>query len=324
MASRAPDEIEPVDAVYTWVNGASARFRQGLARYVGGEVEDASEARFRDNDELRYSLRSLVRFAPWVRRVHLVTNGETPAWLDPGAEGLALVRHEEIFPDPSVLPTFNSNAIELHLHRIPGLSRKFVYLNDDLFLGRPTTRAAFGDERTDTFFFEPLALPNDPNRGWIHDRAYAHTARLVRGVLGKRPVTRLPAHVPQLYDRDLLADLADRLAEAWRETAAHRLRAPDDLVLRVAYASMALGDGERTVGHCARALDWGSAEYSFVPLHTRSLRLLRPLLSIWWHRPRFFCLNDDLGNVGRSHPVLGLVRAFLRTMYPERSRFERR
>ncbi|CAL4123915.1 unnamed protein product, partial [Meganyctiphanes norvegica] len=91
--------------------------------------------RFEDNEELRYSLRSLEKFAPWVRQVYLVTNGQIPYWLNLDHPRLTIVTHEEIFVNKSHLPTYSSPAIEAHLHRIPGLSKHFLYLNDDVMLG---------------------------------------------------------------------------------------------------------------------------------------------------------------------------------------------
>nr|CAD7569097.1 unnamed protein product [Timema californicum] len=86
--------------------------------------------------ELRYSLRSLEKFAPWIRHVFLVTNGQIPYWLNLDNPRLTLVTHEEIFVNLSHLPTFSSPAIETHIHRIHGLSQKFLYLNDDVMLGK--------------------------------------------------------------------------------------------------------------------------------------------------------------------------------------------
>lgn len=94
-----------------------------------------SSNRYRDNEELRFSLRSLEAHAPWVRRVYLVTDNQIPAWVDLENDRLRIVTHGDIFPNASHLPTFSSPAIEAHLHRIPGLSRHFLYFNDDVFLG---------------------------------------------------------------------------------------------------------------------------------------------------------------------------------------------
>ncbi|CAN7998761.1 unnamed protein product, partial [Ixodes hexagonus] len=100
------------------------------------ENEDVIASRFADNDELKYSLRSLQKHAPWVRRVFVVTNGQIPSWLNLDNPRITIVTHEEIFRNRSHLPTYSSPAIESHLHRIPGISRRFIYLNDDVMFGK--------------------------------------------------------------------------------------------------------------------------------------------------------------------------------------------
>ncbi|MBN3321959.1 GNPTA phosphotransferase, partial [Atractosteus spatula] len=98
--------------------------------------EDVSASRFEDNEELRYSLRSVEKHAPWVRHIFIVTNGQIPSWLNLDNPRVTIVTHQEIFLNDSHLPTFSSPAIESHIHRIPGLSQKFVYLNDDVMFGK--------------------------------------------------------------------------------------------------------------------------------------------------------------------------------------------
>lgn len=93
---------------------------------------DISASRFADNEELKYSLRSVEKHAPWVRNIFIVTNGQIPSWLNLDNPRLKIVTHQELFLNKSHLPTFSSPAIESHLHRIPGLSQKFIYLNDDV------------------------------------------------------------------------------------------------------------------------------------------------------------------------------------------------
>uniref|UniRef100_A0A667ZDM3 N-acetylglucosamine-1-phosphotransferase subunits alpha/beta n=1 Tax=Myripristis murdjan TaxID=586833 RepID=A0A667ZDM3_9TELE len=98
--------------------------------------EDVSASRFEDNEELRYSLRSVERHAPWVRHIFIVTNGQIPSWLNLDNSRVTVVTHQDIFLNHSHLPTFSSPAIETHIHRIPGLSQKFIYLNDDVMFGK--------------------------------------------------------------------------------------------------------------------------------------------------------------------------------------------
>ncbi|XP_062989441.1 N-acetylglucosamine-1-phosphotransferase subunits alpha/beta [Elgaria multicarinata webbii] len=98
--------------------------------------EDISASRFEDNEELRYSLRSIERHAPWVRHIFIVTNGQIPSWLNLDNPRITIVTHQDIFQNVSHLPTFSSPAIESHIHHIAGLSQKFIYLNDDVMFGK--------------------------------------------------------------------------------------------------------------------------------------------------------------------------------------------
>ncbi|KAH8292600.1 hypothetical protein KR018_010176 [Drosophila ironensis] len=123
----------PIDAVYTWVNGSDPNFIESILRFE----PNYDPSRFDDKNELLYSLRSLEKHAHWIRHVYIVTNGQIPNWLDLSYERVTVVPHEVLAPDPRQLPTFSSPAIETFLHRIPKLSKRFLYLNDDVFLGAP-------------------------------------------------------------------------------------------------------------------------------------------------------------------------------------------
>ncbi|EDW89476.1 N-acetylglucosamine-1-phosphotransferase subunits alpha/beta [Drosophila yakuba] len=122
-----------IDAVYTWVNGSDPTFIEDIRRFDS----KYDPSRFDDKNELRYSLRSLEKHAAWIRHVYIVTNGQIPSWLDLSYERVTVVPHEVLAPEPAQLPTFSSSAIETFLHRIPKLSKRFLYLNDDIFLGAP-------------------------------------------------------------------------------------------------------------------------------------------------------------------------------------------
>lgn len=127
---------EPIDLVYTWVNGSDEQFRANIARF--SPVVD--ESRYNDKDELKYSLRSVQKYASWIRHIYIVTNGQIPHWLNLQNPRISIVSHDEICPPElcsEILPTFSSFAIETLLHRIPNLSQRFIYLNDDVFLGAP-------------------------------------------------------------------------------------------------------------------------------------------------------------------------------------------
>ncbi len=199
-----------MDVVYTWVNGSDAKHQELLALYTAlmyppppplvpetadmpteagalaareeelkrlqaeqTEKQHTTKNRFRDNQELRYSLRSIWRFAPWVRHVYIVTNGQIPYWLNTGHPRISVISHSQIFPNSSHLPTFASPAIESHLHRIPGLADKFIYFNDDVMLGNVVWPDDFYSHGTGQKVFLSWNIPqchpgcSDP---WLGDR----------------------------------------------------------------------------------------------------------------------------------------------------------
>lgn len=167
-------EYPEIDVVYTWVNGSipewqklkeeyRIRFIAELENKTVNQVQEEDKIdghdngpnrmnRYADHGELKYSMRSVLKHAPWVRKIYLITaDGKGPDWLDASHPKIRLVSHEEIFDDPSNLPVFNSRPIELSLHNIPDVSDYFLYFNDDFFLGLPIDQSEF--------------LPDWPNSG---------------------------------------------------------------------------------------------------------------------------------------------------------------
>lgn len=134
-----------IDFVVTWVDGADPAWMAEKRKYEGkpdeadGGQDDANaETRFRDLGFLRYWFRGVEQFAPWVNKVYFVTCGQRPDWLNVNHPKLVCVHHRDYIPE-QYLPTFNSNTIELNLHRIEGLSEQFVLFNDDVFLVKPVS-----------------------------------------------------------------------------------------------------------------------------------------------------------------------------------------
>ena len=134
---------------------------------------DFSSNRFADNNELKYSLRSVDKYVPWIRKIFIVTNGQIPNWLDLHHPRIKLVTHQDIFTNKSHLPTFSSPAIESHIHRIPGLSKKFIYMNDDVLFGAPVWPDDFFTHSRGHKIYLSWAVPNC-NEGcpasWINDK----------------------------------------------------------------------------------------------------------------------------------------------------------
>lgn len=129
--------MNKIDFVLTWVDGADEDWLEQRRRYQPEKGSDAGASRYRDWGNLRYWFRGVEKFAPWVNCIYFVTWGHVPKWLNTAHPKIKVVKHSD-FMNPEYLPTFNINAIELNLHRIKGLSPRFVFFNDDFFLIRDT------------------------------------------------------------------------------------------------------------------------------------------------------------------------------------------
>ena len=136
-------EDNPIDAVITWVDGtapAHQRLRAKFMAQLGAPLgENARNPhRWEQSDELQFCLRSIHNHAPWVRTIWIVTHGEQPdlSGLPHAVQArVRIVGHQDIFAGlEAALPTFNSLSIESVMWRIAGLSERFLYFNDDVFL----------------------------------------------------------------------------------------------------------------------------------------------------------------------------------------------
>lgn len=133
--------MSSIDFVIPWVDGNDPEWRK-QKRKVCSEFMDDRPQRYRDWGLLRYWFRGVEAFTPWVNRIHFITWGHLPPWLNTQHPKLHIVRHEDYIP-AEYLPTFSSHVIELNMHKVDGLSRQFVYFNDDMFLLRPLKETDF-------------------------------------------------------------------------------------------------------------------------------------------------------------------------------------
>lgn len=125
-----------IDFVITWVDMNDPKWQAKFLKYScnkNNSKNGVSKARFRDNGFLKYWFRGVDKFAPWVRKIHFVTDGQKPEWLDESNPKINLVNHEDFIPS-QFLPTYNSAVIERYIHKIPGLAEHFVYFNDDFYI----------------------------------------------------------------------------------------------------------------------------------------------------------------------------------------------
>lgn len=234
MFDPQPGEVTAdIDMVFSWVDGSSSRFQQQraaqLEKYVVGRGDDGP-ARYRHVDELRYALRSVHMYAPWVRRIFIATDSPQPEWLAEHPR-VTIVRSEEFFADPSVLPTHNSHAVESQLHRIDGLAEHFLYSNDDMFFGRPVAPELFFTSGGIAQFVESsVRIGSGPTR--LERSGHDNALRVNRALLQERfgrTILRDLEHCAVPMRRSVAAELEREFPDDYARTAASRFRAATDI-----------------------------------------------------------------------------------------------
>ncbi|WP_433369149.1 stealth family protein [Actinoplanes sp. CA-142083] len=319
----SPDRVGfPIDVVYTWVDGGDPAWRErkaaalrenGWVAEVSGQA--ANDSRFASRDELRYSLRALHSFAPWVRHIFLVTDDQVPAWLDTTRTDLTVVSHKEIFGDTGRLPTFNSQAIESRLHRIPGLSEHFLYLNDDVFLARPVPPEMFFTPGGLTRFFPSAALVDSAPRQDTDPPANSagkNNRKLIQQAFG-RVLTRKMKHTPHPSRRSVLAEIELRFAEHVTATAGHQFRHPEDVSL--------LSSLQQYYSYLTGRAAPGEIRYMYTDLADPGtpMRLARVLHD---RHMDAFCLNDTDSSPSAAAEQAALLAEFLPAYLPFPSPYE--
>jgi hypothetical protein len=303
----ASDVTFDIDIVFSWVDGTSSEFQRARAQrmeaYVVGDGDD-SEARYRQIDELRYALRSVYLYAPWIRRIFIVTDSPAPVWLADHPR-VTIVRSEEFFTDLDALPTHNSHAVESQLHNIDGLSEHFLYSNDDMFFGRPVRPEMFFSPGGITKFIEAttrigLGEPDSARSG------FENAARVNRALLRERfgrVTTRHLEHAATPLRRSVLAALEAEFPEDFARTARSAFRSATDIsVTNSLYHYYSLMTG-RAVVQTGAAVRYIETTLATAPAEMDRLLRGRDF--------DFFCLNDG------SQPEISVarrtktVRAFL-------------
>ena len=321
----------PVDIVYLWVDGNDPAWRvkrQHASDQLSAQhhndlaVYSNVEGRFRDNDELRYSLRALERFFPEHGHIYIVTDAQTPAWLH-AHDQLTVIDHRDLIP-ATALPTFDSGNIESYIHRIPELSERYFYFNDDVFFGAPVNLSDwFWDDGIYVGWSHEPAVSDEPLREdatalenacrmsnqWLRDRPGTTT------VPHFSPTFRTFSHSPRPMRKSVLFELeqlAPELFEMVRSTVFRVWDKPtlvSDFVLRW---SLAKGVA-RVRNYAHRYVATGDI------LLPKELDLLTSSLD----QLDFFCINDTTDDAHPDDHRLAQVRETLKSLFPSPSRFER-
>lgn len=310
-----------MEAVYTWVDDCFPGYMEMLHKHSSTR-NDLNPNRTRDNlNILKYSLRSLQIYAPWVDKVTLISmSPQVPDWINTGHPDIRILHHHDFIPEV-YLPTFSSFSIISHFHRLEPLPNRFVYFEDDMVLGCPISEDIFfneaglinvwfknnnviriknkSDEDTSPWNFA-LDLSND-----LLDKKYGHKNR------------KMMMHSPLVIDREIWAKLHNEWPEYFERTAQSKFRSVGNIAPEFLYGYYLVNEGfgntvSAKTSHLVNDY-WGLENNRFF----NAIGLFFVKLK---KRP-FITLNDNFGYSPKPS-VVNAVTAYLEKQYPIPSKFE--
>lgn len=327
-----------IDFVLTWVDMDDLAWKKEFLKYsqrTENEENGVTDARFRDYGFLKYWFRGVEKFAPWVRKIHFITSGQRPEWLDVNNPKLNLVDHKDYIPE-KFLPTYNSVVIERYMHLIPGLADHFVYFNDDFYIinsisperfflnGLPRDIATFlynpswsqwyrrikNNIRIINRHFDKKEVMDRDHDKWF-DPSYGSRARwnyLLR-FYNKFITLRVP-HNAQPYLKQTFYEVWDAEGEELTATSVNRFRASNDYTPELF----------RT---------WQICRGNFEPFNTYSDTKMFPLMikskqavrAIREQKYSLICLNDNK-HIRNYNEVMQELAAAFQSILPDKSSFE--
>ncbi len=308
-----------IDLVYLWVDGSDPQWLRKKQLFTGAPNDNSemnSVARYADNDELKYSLRSVEKYVPWIRKIFIVTDSQVPPWLNTEHPKIKIIDHKDIIP-AEVLPVFNSSVIEYYLYKIPGLMEHFLFSNDDMFFNASLSPDFFflGDYPIVRLKRKPLGKWHYRIKDWLgkHQGQYRnmvhHGALTVEKIFG-RYYPGVPHHNIDGYRKwDYQKAVEEIFSDQVRKSQTSRVRTYGD-VHRSAFSYYALAIGHAHLRYVGRRESMRILIYRYDDF----MKYLKK------YRPKLFCLNDDEHGTAEHREK---IVPFLEKMFPDKSAFEK-
>jgi len=294
----------PIDVVYSW---------------KGEEVTDNPRSSY--NHELKYSLRSIDMFAPWVNKIYILTDypKKYPSWINKRTTKIVMVDTTETFPNKNYLPNSNSNAIETTIVNIKGLSEHYIYLCDDFFLGRPTSYRHFftpdGKACVDKYTMERNNILQDKNYNLLNIEFPPGSYRMYK-------------HVPSPLIKSLVVEFNKKYSDYihWiRSTKVRVKRGFDECKLyglNTPCQQIHYPISKYMYSKNKAVLTDNDNPSKVVFLKNSMTNFSEKLYEVYLSRPLFFCINDDEVDPHRRDVVREQSLNFYSSYFNTKPRFE--
>ncbi|CEG35164.1 RxLR-like protein [Plasmopara halstedii] len=235
--------------VYTWVNGTESCYNKRRER---AGLPHGGTSRDKEMGELKYSLRSLLKFAPWLEGpIYIVTPGQIPDWLDMSNPRVRVVDQDDLLPkDKATIPTYNTNIIEQYLHKIPGLTDIFIHMNDDYLFIKPVAPDRLftcdGGIRMLTEINHIRHVPSQKSNAWL--ASVRNTVQLTDKTYGGQHVYNFLKHAPFVYSRLAFEEIHKKFSKELDAMLPHQTRHTDDLNMPLLHHIYMQEEGSKKLG----------------------------------------------------------------------------
>ena len=309
-----------IDLVYFWVDGNDPKWRAKHDAFCGktsGTVETNGINRFANNDELKYSLRSVAMYAPWIRKIFIITDDQVPVWLDTSNPNVKIIDHKDILPAES-LPCFNSCLIGHYAYRTPGLAEHFLLGNDDTYINREVAPGDFFTYdglpivRLRRMYFRKLrwSFRENVRKKTLSNyrRTLQRASQLVSDKFGHY-YTGIPHHNINALLKSVCRDVAENIMrDEFVANNKNHIRNDDD-VQNVVFSYVALAEKRGKLRYVT------DKESMIVKIHKD-----KHYERLDKYRPMLFCMNDSeyANDRGRA-----MAKAYLEKRFPDKSEFEK-
>lgn len=243
------DTLRRAAIVYTWVNGTESCYNKRRER---AGLPHGGTSRDKEMGELKYSLRSLLKFAPWLEGpIYIVTPGQIPDWLDMSNTRVRIVDQDDLLPkSKATLPTYNTNVIEQYLHKIPGLTDIYIHMNDDYLFIKPVTPDRLftcdGGIRMLTEINHIRHVPSQKSNAWL--ASVRNTVQLTDKTYGGQHVYNFLKHAPFVYSRLAFEEVHKKFSNELDVMLPHQVRHSDDLNMPLLHHIYMQEEGSKKLG----------------------------------------------------------------------------
>ena len=307
-----------VDLVYLWCDGDDPIFADQKNYWLKQEegkksLNAVADGRFVQVDELKYSLRSVEKYMPWIHHIYIVTDGQIPSWLNTKHPKITIVDHSEII-SKEYLPVFNASAIETSIYKIPNLSEHFLFANDDMFVNRPVEKEFFfKGEKVIVRIFEAVLKETS-----LYHAMLGNAISLIERDFGQKTFFSErncePHHNIDAYLKSDYQACAEHFEKEFTETLTHRFR-KETSVQRFIISIWSFVKGHAIIKKIA--VD-EKAEKTMDSLYMTNRRdQVSALLKIY--QPALFCINDTEYSTWEDRMR---TKEFLERYFPKKSQFE--